>query len=95
MLKGTRDGILKKVQPMSIHGQVSWDVFFTDVEDPDGQTHVARVGPEAVMATNLEPGDRIQVEYLVGVAVRVTRTERSRQLVAGCSVPYRCPSSSN
>ena len=31
MLKGTRDGILKKVQPVSIHGQVSWDVFFTDV----------------------------------------------------------------
>ena len=49
MLKGTRDGILKKVQPTSIHGQVSWDVFFTDVEDPDGQTHVARIGPEAVI----------------------------------------------
>src|SRR6185295_3034521 len=73
MLKGTRDGILKKVQPTSIHGQVSWDVFFTDLEDPDGQTHVARVGPEAVMGHNMEPGDRIQVEYLVGVAVRVTR----------------------
>jgi len=73
MLKGTRDGILKKVQPVSIHGQVSWDVFFTDVEDPDGQIHNARIGPEAVIGTNLEPGDRIQVEYLVGVAVRVTR----------------------
>jgi hypothetical protein len=73
VLKGTRDGILKKVQPMSIHGQVSWDVHFTDVEDPDGQTHVARVGPEAVMGHNLEPGDRIQVEYLLGVAIRVTR----------------------
>ena len=72
MLKGTRDGLLKKVQPVSIHGQVSWDVFFTDVEDPDGQVTVARLGPEAV-AHNLEPGDRIQVEYLVGVAVRVTR----------------------
>ena len=36
----------------------------------DGQVHVARLGPEAV-AQNLEPGDRIQVEYLVGVAVRV------------------------
>jgi hypothetical protein len=72
MLKGTRDGILKKVQPVSIHGQVSWDVFYTGVEDPDGQIHVARVGPEAVTG-NLEPGDRIQVEYLVGVAVRVTR----------------------
>ena len=51
---------------MSIHGQVSWDVFFTDVEDPDGQIHVARIGPEAVIGHNLEPGDRIQVEYLVG-----------------------------
>src|ERR1700716_3168266 len=73
VLKGTRDGILKKVQPTSIHGQISWDVYFTDVEDPDGQISVARVGPEAVMGNNLEPGDRIQVEYVVGVAIRVTR----------------------
>src|SRR6476646_9644823 len=58
VLKGTRDGILKKVQPTSIHGQISWDVYFTDVEDPDGQITVARVGPEAVMDNNLEPGDR-------------------------------------
>ena len=72
MLKGTRDGILKRIQPMSIHGQVSWDVYFNDVEDPDGQIHVARVGPEAVMDHHIEPGDRIQVEYLVGVAVRVS-----------------------
>jgi len=72
MLKGMRDGLLKRIQAVSIHGQVSWDVFFTDVEDPDGQLHVARLGPEAV-AHNLEPGDRIQVEYLVGVPVRVVR----------------------
>jgi len=73
VLKGTRDGILKKIQPISIHGQPSWDVYFTDVEDPDGQVSVARVGPEAVMGTNLEPGDRIQVECVVGQAVKVTR----------------------
>lgn len=72
MLKGTRNGILKRVQPVSIHGQVTWDVFFTDVEDPEGQIHAARLGPEAV-AQNLEPGDRIQVEYLVGVPIRVSR----------------------
>jgi hypothetical protein len=36
------------------------------------EAHVARLGPEAV-AQNLEPGDRIQVEYLVGVAVKITR----------------------
>ena len=73
MLKGTRDGILRKVQPVSIHGQVTWDVFFTDIEDPDGQVTVARIGPEAVIGTNLEPGDRIQVEYVLGAAVKVTR----------------------
>lgn len=72
MLKGTRDGILKRIQPVSIHGQISCDVFFTDVEDPDGQTHLARLGPEAI-ANNLEPGDRIQVEYLVGVPIKVSR----------------------
>jgi hypothetical protein len=72
MLKGTRDGILKRVQVVSIHGQVSWDVFFTDSDDPDGQVHLARLGPEAV-AHNVEPGDRIRIEYLVGVPVRVTR----------------------
>lgn len=72
MLKGTRDGILKRLQPVSIHGQLSCDVFFTSVEDPDGQIHVARLGPEAV-ADNLEPGDRIKVDYLVGTPVKVTR----------------------
>lgn len=72
MLKGTRDGILKRLQPVSIHGQITCDVFFTSIEDPEGQIHVARLGPEAISG-NLEPGDRITVEYLVGVAVKVTR----------------------
>ncbi len=72
MLKGTREGILKRIQPMSIHGQISWDLYFADLDNPDGQMHLARLGPEAV-SRNLEPGDRIQVEYLVGVAVKVTR----------------------
>lgn len=72
MLKGTRDGIVRRLQPVSIHGQISWDVFFADPAEPDGQMHLARVGPEAIEG-NLEPGDRIQVEYLVGVAVKVRR----------------------
>jgi hypothetical protein len=72
MLKGTRTAVLKRLQPLSIHGQISWDVLFADVDDPEGQVHTARLGPEAV-ARNLEPGDRIQVEYLVGVPVRITR----------------------
>ena len=61
MLKGTRDGILKKLQPVSIHGQMSMDVYFTSVDDPDGQNTVARVGSEEV-AANLEPGDTISLD---------------------------------
>lgn len=72
MLKGSREGILKRLQPVSIHGQISCDVFFTGLDDPDGQIHVARLGPEAI-SNNVEPGDRIRVDYLVGAAVRVTR----------------------
>lgn len=75
MLKGTRRGILKRVQPLSVHGQISWDLFFTDLEDPDGQVHVARMGPEAVVH-KLDAGDLIDVEYLVGVAVRVSKVGR-------------------
>lgn len=73
MLKGTRDGIVARVQPISVHGQISWDIYFSDVTDPDGQLQMARVGPEAVTDRSLDPGDRIQVEYLVGVAVKVTK----------------------
>ena len=72
MLKGSRTGILKRVQPVSIHGQLSLDIFFTDPEDPDGQIHVVRLGPEAV-PKHLEAGDRILVDYLVGVPVKVAR----------------------
>ena len=48
MLKGTRDGIVKKVQPVSIHGQISLDVYFASVDDPEGQVSLARLGPESI-----------------------------------------------
>jgi hypothetical protein len=72
VLKGTRDAIAKKLQPVSIHGQMSVDVYFTDPSEPDGQVSVARVGHEAVDAT-IEPGDTIKLEYLVGQVVKVSR----------------------
>ena len=72
MLKGTRSGVLRKVQPLSVHGQISWDVFFSDPDDLDGPMQMARVGPEAV-DPGLEPGDRISLEYLLGSVTSVTR----------------------
>jgi hypothetical protein len=73
VLKGTRDALVKKVQPVSIHGQLSLDVYFVDPDEPDGQVSLARVGPEAT-PRNLEAGDRVTLHYLLGV---VTRIEKS------------------
>ncbi len=73
MLKGTRDALLKRIQAISVHGQRSWEIVFTHLDDPEEQLHAARVGPEAVNAETLEAGDRIRLEYLVGVVVKVER----------------------
>jgi hypothetical protein len=72
MLKGSREGILRKIQPISFHGQISLDIHFSDIDDPDGPVLMARVGPEAV-TRGLEPGDRIRLEYLLGAVTNVTR----------------------
>lgn len=73
MLKGTREAVLKRIQPVSVHGQLSWEIVFVHADDPGEQLNAARVGPEAIVGHTLEAGDRIQLEYLVGVVVNVTR----------------------
>jgi hypothetical protein len=74
VLKGSREAVFRKVESVSIHGQLSWDLYFSDAEDPDGPVHKARVDPDAVVR-GLEPGDRIRLEYLVGNVIDVTRAE--------------------
>ena len=73
-LKGTRQAILRRVQPISILGQISWDVYFSDSDDPNGTVHTARVGPEA-MEDGLEPDDPIKLEYLMGAVTSVRRSK--------------------
>jgi len=77
MIKGRRLAILRKVQPISIHGQVSWDVFFSDPANPDSPLEMARVGPEAV-DRGLEPGDEITLEYLLGSVTSVTKAQNTK-----------------
>ena len=72
MLKGTRSGIVTRIQPVSIHGQISLDVFWMDPDDPDSELRHARVGNESV-PHDLAPGDRVTLHYLLG---SVTRMER-------------------
>jgi len=72
MLKGSRPGILQRIQPISVHGQISLDLYFSDPEDPTAQVRVARIGEESV-PRGLEPGDRVILHYLLGVVTTVTR----------------------
>jgi hypothetical protein len=76
MLKGSKPGIVKKVQPVSIHGQISLDVYFADPEDPEGQVSVARIGPESV-PDHLEPGDPVELHFALGVVTQITRRGQS------------------
>ncbi len=72
MLKGSRVAILRRLQPMSFHGQLFMDVFFVLPDDVEGQVHAARVGPE-IVPRDLQPGDRIILSYLMGMVTSITR----------------------
>ena len=37
MLKGSRDAILFRIQPISIHGQLSYDVHYRFADEPEGE----------------------------------------------------------
>jgi hypothetical protein len=73
MLKGSRDAVLHRMQPISIHGQLSYDVHYRFVDEPDSQLRVARVGGEA-LAPGLQVGDRVRLDFLLGVVTAVHRT---------------------
>ena len=75
MLKGTKQAQVTRVQPVSIHGQISLDVYFIDPDDSQGQVSLARIGPESV-PRDLEAGDRVVLHYMLGV---VTSIERAPQ----------------
>jgi hypothetical protein len=72
MLKGSRDAVLHKIQPISIHGQLSYDLHYRFVDEPDSQLRVARIGGEAI-APGVQAGERVRLDFLVGVVTAVHR----------------------
>ena len=72
MLKGSKPAIVRKIQPVSIHGQISLDVYYVDADDPEGQPRIARVGKESV-PRGLEAGDKVELHYVVGVVTQITK----------------------
>ena len=73
MLKGSRDAVLHKIRPISIHGQLSYDLHYRFVDEPDSQLRVARIGGEAI-APGVQEGERVRLDFLVGVVTAVHRT---------------------
>jgi len=73
MLKGSKKAVVQKVQPVSIHGQVSLDVYYVEPDDSQGQVRVARVGEESV-PRGLDAGDTVELHYVVGVVTHITRS---------------------
>lgn len=73
MLKGTRDGVVQRIQPISIHGQISLDVFWIDPEDPEQEIRHARVGGEAT-PRDMSPGDKVTLHYLMGMVTKITKS---------------------
>ena len=74
MLNGSRDAVLHRLQPISIHGQLSYDVHYTFADEPESQARVARVGGEA-LGPGLQVGDLVRLDFLVGVVTAVHRIE--------------------
>ena len=72
MLKGSREAVVHKLQPISIHGQLSYDLHYRFVDEPDSQLRVARIGGEAI-APGVQEGERVRLDFLVGVVTAVHR----------------------
>jgi hypothetical protein len=72
MLKGTRTAVVQRIQPISIHGQLSLDVFWMDPEDPEQELRHARVGDDAV-PRDMAAGDKVTLHYLMGMVTRITK----------------------
>ena len=72
MLKGTRAAVVTRIQPVSIHGQISLDVSYLDPDDPQAQVRLARIGPESV-PKDLEAGQRVTLHFMLGTVTEITR----------------------
>ena len=71
MLKGSREGVVRRIQPVSVHGQLSYDVHYTLDDEEHGALHAARVGPEA-LSPRLQAGDRVRIDFLLGAVTGVS-----------------------
>jgi hypothetical protein len=71
IMAGERQGVLHQVQLVDIHGSRFYDLVYTHADEGDALRR-ARLGVEDVYA-NPQPGDAINIGYLMGVATKVSK----------------------
>jgi len=74
MLHGTREGVLREVRPLAIHGSPYCDVYFQLADQPEGQIGSGRIGTESIYP-NARSGDRAKLHFVMNLLVRVERAE--------------------
>ena len=74
MLHGAKEGVLKDVRPLAIHGSPYCDVYFQLAGQPEGQIGSGRIGTESIYP-NARSGDRVKLHFVMNLLVRVERAE--------------------
>lgn len=72
LLPGTSRGTLLQVDRYEIHEQPNWRLVYRLDAEPEGALREARLALQSVYA-DPEPGDRIEVDLVMGEAVAVRR----------------------
>jgi hypothetical protein len=74
MLHGVREGVLKELRPLAIHGSPFYDVYFQLAGRAEGQIGSGRIGTESIYP-DARSGDRVKLHFLMNVLLRVERAE--------------------
>jgi hypothetical protein len=74
MLHGTKEGVLREVRLLAIHGSPYCDVYFQLAGQPEGQIASGRIGTESIYP-DAKSGDRVKLHFVMNLLVRVERAE--------------------
>ncbi len=74
MLHGVKDGVLREVRPVAIHGSPYCDVYFQLAGQAEGQIGSGRIGTESIYA-NARSGDMVKLHFVMNLLVRVERAD--------------------
>lgn len=75
MIHGVRDGMLREVRPLSIHGSPYYDVYFQLAGHSEEEIGSGRIGTESIYA-NAKSGDRVKLHFVMNLLVRVEQAEQ-------------------